>query len=189
MKLKMTLAIAAMGVLALAGATANAGSGDKATGGGQTMLPANGQGPGSTIAFTAQRVEDTDDDTAAKGQVQWIDRDNTATTAKGKGVRYHGVVTCLEVTTDDNGHGFAVIGGHKKTGTSTIQRFVLRVVDRGEGSTAEGEDLIQFDEEDTHNDPMVAGDDRLACGDEDPEEQPTSNFTLARGNAQVREAE
>ena len=176
MKNLMTmLALVALGALALTGTSATAGSGDKATGGGQTLVPVGG-GAGSTIAFTAQ--QGTGGATSAKGQVQWIDREAGPKQAP----RYHGVVDCLEV--DGN---FAVIGGFKKTGTSTVGRFILRVVDNGEPN--HGADLIQFNEEDTYDDPNQQGDDRLACGDNDPEDEPTSGFNLARGNSKVRDGD
>ena len=174
MKKIMTLvAVAALGVAAIA-TSAVAGSGDKATGGGQTIIGDSGKG--STIAFTAQR---DGTGSAAKGQVQFIDRSAGAKNAP----RYHGVVDCLEV--DGN---FAVIGGSKKTGTSTVQRFVLRVVDNGEPN--QGQDLIQFNQEDTtDSDGPLPFDDKLACGDGDPDDPPADDFTLARGNAQVRDAQ
>lgn len=168
-KLRMTLAIVGTAAFALAGTSANAGSGDKATGGGQTLVASSGTGPGSTIAFTAQ--QGTGGETSAKGQVQWIKRTNAATTAKGKAEeKYHGVVDCLEVYGN-----FATIGGYKKGGAPTADRFVLRVVDNGEGATGTG-DTIQFSRQN----------DEVACGDGgDAEPQP--EWSLSRGNAQVRD--
>ena len=168
MKLKIGFTVAAVAALALSSVSATAGSGDKATGGGQTLVGTNG-GPGSTIAFTAQ--QGTGDSTSAKGQVQYIERDNTAVVARGQGDKFHGVVDCLEVDGD-----FAVIGGYRKGGPSTADRFVLRVVDNAEPN--QGQDLIQFDSESED----------LRCGDGDAEE-PDMEFNLARGNAQVRDGD
>ena len=163
MKLKTTLAIAAIAALAMSMGSANAGSGDKATGGGQVLL---GSGTKlSTIAFTAQ--QGTGGSLAAKGQVQFIDR--TAGTGQSQ-VRYHGVVNCLEVEGN-----YATIGGTKKSGTSSVGNFVLRVVDNGEPN--QGNDLIQFDQATEDN----------RCGDDDS--NPTLTMGLAHGNAKVRDGD
>jgi hypothetical protein len=158
LKIKTTLALAALAALAFSATYASAGNGDKVTGGGQVLL--GGSGKGSTIAFTAQGTT-----TAAKGQVQFIDR--SAGTGKSQ-VKYHGVVTCIEVTGN-----FGVIGGHRKG--APADEFTLRVVDNGEPN--QGNDMIQFSE--------VSDDAR--CGDGEADEQP--EFSLARGNAQVRDGD
>ena len=160
--MRKRIALAAVGAAALlvpvSGAVA--GNGDKATGGGQVLLGDSGKR--STIAFTAQGTT-----TAAKGQVQFIDR--SAGTGQSQ-VKYHGVVDCLEVT-----ENYAVIGGYEK-GTDNLNRFVLRVVDNGQGSAAEN-DLIQFDDATEDN----------RCGDDEEDEAP--EFALSRGNAQVRDGD
>jgi hypothetical protein len=158
------LAIAGLALFALGSSVATAGTGDKATGGGQTFL--GNSGKGSTIAFSAQ--QDSASGSSAKGQVQFIDRSLGA----GKNqVKFHGVVDCIEVT-DEN---LAVIGGYKR-GDMT-DRFTLRVVDNGEPNN--GMDLIQFGEEE----------DKATCGDGNDDEPPSMEFSLARGNAQVRDGD
>ena len=100
--------------------------------------------------------------TSAKGQVQFIDR------SAGKGqnqVKFHGVVDCVEVTGN-----FAVVGGVTRSGDD----FTLRVEDNGEPNR--GADLIQFDRN---------GD--FQCGDGDEDDPP--EFSLGRGNAQVRDGD
>jgi hypothetical protein len=100
---------------------------------------------------------------SAKGHVRVIYR------ANGSGqeqIRWYGIVDCLEVTGN-----YAVIGGANRNGT----RFVLRVVDNGEPN--KGRDLIGFDEESENN----------GCGDDEADATP--DFTLAKGNAQVRDGD
>ena len=162
MKLKLMLGISVLAVLALSASSASAGTGDKATGGGQTIIGDSGKG--STIAFTAQQSGDAGTP-VAKGQVQWIDR----SAGSGKSaVKFHGVVDCIEV--DGN---FAIIGGFNKKDSE--DRFTLRVVDNGEPN--QGQDLIEFTDTD---------DTEFQCGDGEEDDPPAADMTLARGNAQVR---
>jgi hypothetical protein len=164
LKFKIMLATAGVALFALSGPFATAGNGDKVTGGGQTFL--GNSGKGSTIAFTAQQDAGAGS-SSAKGQVQFIDRSNGA----GKNqTKYHGVVDCVEVEGN-----FGVIGGHKRG--DTTDRFSLRVVDNGEPNN--GVDLIQFGEEE----------DNSTCGDGNDDEPPSMEFSLARGNAQVRDGD
>ena len=103
---------------------ASAGSGDKATGGGQILFAS--KGAGNTIAFTAQGTADD-----AKGQIQFIDRSG------GNGreqVKYHGDVTCIIVEGT-----VAKIAGVLRNGDS----FNLYVEDTGEGHG--NADPIYFD--------------------------------------------
>ena len=160
MKSKLVVACA-LALAAVPVASALAGNGDKATGGGQVLLGDSGKA--STIAFTAQGTTE-----AAKGQVQFIDRSAGAGRDQAK---YHGVVDCIEVTGKT-----AIIGGYQKKGDANEEgdRFVLRVVDNGEPN--QGQDLIQFDNQSTAPD---------TCGDDDDDEAP--EWSLARGNAQVRD--
>jgi hypothetical protein len=156
-KIKTTLAIAALGALAVA-APANAGNGDKITGGGQILFDSS-TNAGSTIAFTAQGTSES-----AKGQVQFIDR----SAGKGKSqVKFHGVVDCVETLGN-----FGVASGYPK-GDPDGPRFLLRVVDNGQGSAAE-DDGIQFDRETTDT-----------CGEAEDDDE--VEFSLARGNAKVRD--
>jgi hypothetical protein len=157
-KLKLMLATAAIGALALSANTATAGNGDKVTGGGQILVGSNA---GSTIAFNGQGTT-----TDAKGQVQFIDRSG------GKGqaqVKHHGAVDCVEV---DGTYG--ILGGYEtRRGKPTTNRFTLRVVDGGEPNM--GVDMIAYTPEN----------DDFRCGDpEASNDQPTT--ALGRGNAQVR---
>jgi hypothetical protein len=165
LKLKITLAIAALGAFALSGTYASAGNGDKITGGGQILFSTDG-GAGNTIAFTAQGTN-----TAAKGQVQFIDRSG----GKGKNqVKFHGVVDCVET-----GGNFGVASGYKKGTPADAQddpanRFLLRVVDNGQGQ--DDNDMIQFDRNTTDT-----------CGPAEDDDEPS--FELGRGNAQVRDGD
>lgn len=159
MKLKLMLAMAGLAVFALNSAVATAGNGDKVTGGGQVIF-SEGDVKASTIAFTAQGTTET-----AKGQIQFIDRSAGAGRDQDK---YHGVVDCLEVTGN-----YGVVGGYKRGNTDN--RFVLRVVDNGEPN--QGADMIQFDNETEDN----------ACGDDNEDDQP--EFSLAHGNAKVRDGD
>ena len=161
MKVRTALVCAA-GLTFAAPLTADAGNGDKATGGGQVLID-SGDAKASTIAFTAQGT--TSD---AKGQVQLVDRSSTTPETK-----YHGVVDCIEVTGK-----LAVIGGYKKKSgpANTADRFVLRVMDNGEPN--QGADMIQFDRESAAPD---------TCGNNDDNAEP--DLTLARGNAQVRDGD
>jgi hypothetical protein len=154
LKLKIMLTLAGLAALAITSGPASAGNGDKATGGGQILVGSNA---GSTIAFTAQGTT-----SAAKGQVQFIDR----TAGKGQSqVKFHGVVDCIEVIGN-----FAVIGGETRNGTP----FTLRVEDNGEPN--QGADMIQFET-----------DSEFICGDQEEDDPP--EFSLGRGNAQVRDGD
>jgi hypothetical protein len=143
MRKKFVLACVAVGALAIPAASAVAGNGDKATGGGQVLFDSS-DAKASTIAFTAQGTT-----TQAKGQVQLVDR--SASTAYTK---FHGVVDCIEV--DGN---YAVIGGANRD--DAADRFTLRVVDNGEPN--KGADMIAFDTES----------DDFRCGDNNDDDPPT----------------
>lgn len=153
MKIKIFVAIAALAAFAVSSGSATAGNGDKATGGGQILV---GENAGSTIAFTAQGTT-----TAAKGQVQFIDR----SAGKQNQVKYHGVVDCIEVTGN-----LAVIGGETRSGDP----FTLRVEDNGEPN--QGLDMIEFE---TNSD--------FICGDGEEDDAP--EMSLGRGNAKVRDGD
>jgi len=162
------LATAGLAALAISSGTAVAGNGDKVTGGGQILVGSNA---GTTIAFTAQGTTDE-----AKGQVQFIDR------SAGKGqdqVKYHGVVDCVETGTVDDSEGspgFGVVSGHKR-GDET-NRFLLRVIDNGQGAAAE-DDMIQFDQN--------ISEDADTCKDDSKEDDTELQADLGRGNAKVRD--
>ena len=160
MKIKRACALAAAVALAIPVSAAVAGNGDKVTGGGQVLF-SDDDVKRSTIAFTAQGTS-----TAAKGQVQFIDR--SAGTGRDQ-VKYHGVVDCVEVEGQ-----YAEVGGYRK-GTENLDRFILRVFDGGEPN--QGNDMIQFDNETEDN----------RCGNDNDDEDP--DVALAKGNAQVRDGD
>jgi len=154
-----TIAALGMAVVATLAGSADAGSTDKATGGGQILLSTDGRGPGDTITFTAQRRADG----SVQGSVNVIDR--TGNTGKG-GIHFRGDVTCIEVA----GNVAHIAGnGAKSDGTKTA--FTLMVTDNGEGSAADN-DLISFQEVSTPT-----------CDDNDEDDD--AETELARGNAQV----
>ena len=169
MKIKV-LAVGAFAVLAFSTATATAGSGknDKITGGGQVLLGSEDV-KRSTIAFTAQGTNQI-----AKGQVQFIDR--SAGAGKNQ-VKYHGVVDCVETL-----ENYGIASGYKKGDTTPDEgpRFVLRVLDNGEGANAEN-DMIAFDDE-------VAPEDDT-CQDDEQEDDDEFTIALAKGNAQVKDGD
>lgn len=121
MKRRKLITLAGVGVagaaLALSGASAFAGQGDAATGGGQILV--GDKGAGDTIAFTAQGSA-----AAATGQVQYVDREGG--TGQGQTVM-HGTVTCIDV----QGNVARIAGEWRDGGT-----FGLYVEDNGEGAGA-----------------------------------------------------
>jgi hypothetical protein len=156
MRTRYGLLAASIAALVVAGAvTATSAPALKVTGGGQTL---NGtEGAGDTIAFVAQ---DTDGDSgdAARGQVQYIDREDGTQTV------LHGLVTCLVYETENS----ARFAGEWKDGGT----FEIAVTDNGEGSNADDDLIGVFPEAE----PDCANDD----GEDD---DPTT--ALARGNVQV----
>ena len=154
-----TIAALGMAVVATLAGSANAGSTDKATGGGQILLSSDGRGPGDTITFSAQRRADG----SVVGNVNLIDR--TDNTGKG-GVHFRGDVICIDV----EGNQAILSGvGEYKDGTTTA--YTLIVQDNGEGAAADN-DLITFTKVDDPSCDREDGDDDAAV-------------ELARGNAQV----
>ena len=164
------IAVAVVGLLVAGSLAAISAPAPKITGGGQTL---NGTtGAGDTIAFVAQGFPTDDDANAARGQVQYIDRDPDA----GTQIVRHGTVTCLALGTEEDENGDPIpssgrIGGvwEERDGGGT---FEIAVVDNGEGSNAD-DDLIGVFPEAM---PDCVNDD----GDDD---DPTT--ALARGNVQV----
>lgn len=157
-----TVAAIGLAVVSVAGGSAGASNGDKATGGGQILLASDGRGPGDTIAFTAQaRPGGT-----AVGNLNVIDR--TGNTGKG-GVHFRGDVICI--VAEGNVAKLAGIGEYKD---GTTRGFTLVVTDNGEGQS--NNDLIALQYTD---DPTCERED----GDDD------GQTDLARGNAQVRDGD
>ena len=152
---KIIVPVAIVAALSVGGAVvASSAPAPKATGGGQTEV--GDRGAGDTIAFTAQN---TGSDSAAKGQVQYVDR--TGGTGQGQ-VVLHGVVSCLRVTGTS-----ARLGGFWSDGGD----FEVFVQDNGEPN--QGNDMIAIYE--------ASGDPN--CVDDNQEEDDPS--ALGRGNAQV----
>ncbi len=163
--------LAVAGVAALAAfpsaALAQEGTTDKATGGGQVLF-SDDDVKRSTIAFTAQNTGDGT--SAAKGQVQFIDR------SAGGGqnaVKFHGTVTCIVV--EGNRAQIAGLrrGGDRETEGDT---FELTVVDNGEPNR--GNDMIMFDNMDVDG----------QC-EESEQDSDEPEIALAKGNAQVRDGD
>lgn len=152
-------------LVAVSGLTLVAAGGsptDRATGGGQVLIGT--RGAGDTIAFTARGSA-----TEAQGQVQYVDR----TGGIGRGQTHsHGVVTCLAVTGNT-----AVIGGHWSSGDLSGP-FEMTVVDNGEPNR--GADVVTL-----HETTSTPAD----CQRDDDNESDDTPVALARGNAQVYDAE
>ena len=138
---------------------ASAGSGTDRATGGGQVLIGTRGGAGDTIAFTAH------DRTKNPGQVQYIDRTATGQT------RYHGVVECVVV----DGNVAQIAGQWTNQGEGNFQ---LYVEDNGEGAKALESDVVVVEE--MAEDPTC---------DLDPDEDTQDDFALARGNAQVYDAE
>ena len=165
MRIRNFLIAAAALSLAIPGFASAGAPNDRATGGGQILIPSNGQGAGNTIAFTAQNTGGSNN--AAKGQVQIVERTNG--TGKNN-VRFHGVVQCLIVSGNT-----AELAGTYKNGNGATTGFILYAVDNGEGANATGLDQIGLTRT---SDPTCERDDSDDDGATD----------LARGNAQVYDA-
>lgn len=160
----LALAVVALAVVAMLAMTTGATAGssrDRATGGGQILVGT--RGAGDTIAFTAQQLAEGDD-TAAKGEVQYINR--TGGTGKG-GIREHGDVFCIVVMGD-----MAEIGYHPK-GDPDGDIDQLYVVDGGEPN--QGNDIVFIDETP-----------QSVCDFEEDDDD--GEVALARGNVQVYDA-
>ena len=169
MRTRASVALAAVGLVAVFGViTAQAESAFKVTGGGQTDVGTSG--PGDTIAFNAQNTED---DFAAKGQVQYVERD-----ANGKiQAIFHGEVECLVAVSgtgaEDGAAYFAGAWTNKQTGATTD--FEIYVEDHGEPN--QGQDQIMID----------AVDESPCVEDDEDDDEPAAAH--ARGNVQVHNFE
>jgi hypothetical protein len=152
-------AVLALGIAGTGLSQAAQPTGYKVTGGGQSFpSAADVSGAGDTIGFNAQQEGEGPD---ARGQVQYVDREN------GKQVaNIHGTVTCLTVTGEQ-----ATIGGIITRGGET-GFFQLDVIDSGQENR--GTDMIVFQEVDEEPE---------CDAPEDLEDSPV----LARGNIKIHE--
>ena len=163
---------------------AQAESGFKVTGGGQALVTADSssvRGPGDTFGFNAQSVEGEEDD-AAKGQFNTIQRTAGATVGRGQGEHIRGEVNCL-VPVSGGEDGAARFGGVVKGEESAEDPllFAVDVTDNGEGNKADDDMIVfrtfrQSELEDNEN----------AC-DQEPEDE-EDEIILARGNVQIHSA-
>jgi hypothetical protein len=156
-------AVLALGLSGTGLAQAQAPSGYKVNGGGQAFPTADDvSGAGDTLGFTAQQTAG-EDDAAARGQVQYVDREGGRQVAN-----VHGTVTCLVVDGQQ-----ATIGGVLTRGGSEDGGFFqLDVMDSGQENR--GTDVVMFREVD----------EEPACDEPgDLEEAPV----LARGNVTIHE--
>ena len=176
MKIRTGVALASIGLVAtlLGTVVVQAESAFKVTGGGQTDIGTTG--PGDTIAFNAQQEDGVDENsgfTAAKGQVQFIDRDGNG---KIQAI-WHGEVECLEAVegtpAEDGAAVFAGEWTNRQTGVSDL--FEVYVEDHGEPN--QGQDQI-----------LIEGMEETPCErDDDEDEEDTLDH--ARGNVQVHNFE
>jgi hypothetical protein len=153
---KRPVALSAVCLFVATISAANAGGADKITGGGQVLVGT--RGAGDTIAFEAQN---TGTDDAARGQIQYVDRDGG--TGQGQSI-FHGEITCL------------VVSGNMAKAAGTFSGggpFQLIVVDNGEDGNADN-DVVALQED---QDPT--------CEDDDDDDD--ADTALARGNAQVHD--
>jgi hypothetical protein len=140
----------------------------KVTGGGQTLVPAEG-GAGDTIAFSAQ--SQGEEGSAAKGQFQYQDR--TGGTGKDH-VTVHGTVSCVVVYSNGDG-GMAAIGGTSTDGVP----FRIDVTDNGSGGDGTPDMILVRQGAD------ATGDDSALC---DADDQPDETFDLSRGNVTIHKS-
>ncbi|MDQ3985698.1 MAG: hypothetical protein M3280_04290 [Actinomycetota bacterium] len=161
-KAGILLAVVAV-VAGLSLVVVQADSAYKVTGGGQMAV--GDTGPGDTIAFNAQQ---TGSGNAARGQVQFVDRDDDGHITR----IWHGEVTCLAVVTmgDDGAARFAGNWTGRKGATSGT--FEILADDNGEPN--QGDDMIFIDEVDPPD-----------CSNS--QQNPDSPTSLGRGNVQIHE--
>ncbi len=183
MRIRIALAFAAALSLALAAVAVAAQTEYKVTGGGQTFASSNVdengkptvKGPGDTITFQAFIEEANNFESPATGQVNIIDRVDGATTAKGQGIHIKGEVECAYIAPEsEDGRGYAELYGTARLEDGTVEDFVVRIQDNGQGNAADS-DLVEFDYTDADQ-----------CGENEDEEE--IEFTLARGNAKIHKA-
>lgn len=120
---------------------------DTATGGGEVIVrlvvnePFEGEGPFTTVAFTARQLQPGDP--AADGEIQEVDRHSQPFfVGPGRGSIFHGKVVCLRVVGDE-----AVLLYRARTDTAPDPRLhQLYIKDNGEGQE---DDVIIIDRDPT----------------------------------------
>lgn len=180
---RLVALVAAMLLLLPVGALANGnGNGNgpdyMVNGGGQVIADASHSGPGDTIAFTAQRVgenEDEDGADPARGQLQVVARGDDGEDRGRSQALFHGQVTCI-VPGDDNTARFGGDGRDPRTGETS--EFVVDVMDADE----QGNDTIVFRHLDEDADRETPCDD--SAEDADTQLRDTK---LARGNLTIHD--
>jgi hypothetical protein len=176
-KFKAGIICALAGVLAVP-VIAQAGDGDKTTGGGQVVV--GPRGAGDTIAWTAQQTGD-----AVKGNVTFQDRDG----GTGKGhTTYHGKVSCVDAV----GNVAQVAGTWRDGG-----QFHIYIEDNGEGANANS-DIVTLTpmatDPDCSEDPpdekdqvaLARGNAQVRDGDAQQTRKKTMSFKTALNLAGVR---
>lgn len=191
MRIRNLLIATAVLSIALPG-IANAESGFKVTGGGQTITNAQAdaggssavRGPGDTFGFNAQALDSDMMTDAAKGQFNTIQRTTGATVGRGRGDHIRGEVNCL-VAISGGEDGAARFGGVVRGQESAEDPllFAVDVTDNGEGNR-DNDDMIIFR---TFRQGEL-DENENAC-DMEPEEDQDDEIILARGNVQVHNAE
>jgi hypothetical protein len=171
--MKRLIGLIAVLLLALpVAATAQNGKGGQpiyqVSGGGQVIAEANLQGPGDTIAFTAQLLDSAD----ARGQLQVVNRSG----GRGQDQQiFHGRVPCVEPAGEQAAR-FGGEGVDRRTGEPT--EFVVEVTDADE----QGNDVIVFRQlRETDYD-----DEDGPCDFED-QDTDLRETRLARGNVKIHD--
>lgn len=170
MKTRIAVGLGAVLALALAVTAWAAPAAYKVTGGGQVIASADSssvKGPGDTITFQAFS-QSTDANAPATGQVNIVDRAGTGT----GGVHFKGTVECATISpAGADGGGYAELKGTGQTKDGTTSRFIVRIMDNGQGSAADA-DMVEFDRNTD-----------LTCSD-DPQSSDVATY-LGRGNAKI----
>lgn len=200
----LLIAVAVLAIAVPGLASAAAPTGFKVTGGGQIIADPSAEGPGDTVGFNAQELPGDDElgspdaDDAARGQFQYVPRDNDADDASEK---FHGVVTCLlsggeADANETNGTppddepeqdeelltaGMARFGGYVRgTGTGADNPYVFFTVDVNDNDQ-DGDDGGQ-------DDVILVRITELPCADnpeDEANESPEDMIRLGRGNVTI----
>ena len=201
----LAIGIAGMGVSNAAkpddAGNGGAPTGFKVTGGGQ-IIAEGAEGPGDTVGFNAQEVAGDDpattqdDDDAARGQFQYIQRGADEAGNTPANDSFHGVVTCLisggegianeqdEANDDEDGYeegiteGMARFGGYIRGSDAedgTLNYFTVDVTDGGQGAESTGDFiLVRLTEEPCADNP-----------EDEKNDAPDQLLRLGRGNVKI----